>query len=76
MNIPNIALQQKTTQKNAGGITEYYKKYGTYVKSFTTVMFAPSCTKVRLMNSKYPRLHHSVSWNNAVPKIISEEYRK
>ena len=66
----NISLQQKETQSNEGGMSEMYLSSGTYVKSFYTVMFAPSCAKVGELPSKYRRLHHSINWNNAVPKIL------
>jgi len=66
------SLLQKETQSNAGGLTEIYLELGTYVKSFYSVMAAPSCIKVALMGDKQMRLHHAVTWKNAVPKIIRE----
>lgn len=66
------SLLQKETQSNAGGLTEIYLELGTYVKSFYSVMAAPSCVKVALMGDKQMRLHHAVTWKNAVPKIIRE----
>lgn len=74
--INNFALQQLTTQSNSGGMTETYLDGGTYVKSFYTVIFSPSCTKIWLMGAVNPRLHHKISWNNAVPKILSEDLKK
>ncbi len=74
--IPFNTLEQKETQSQAGGITDMYLKYGTYCKSFTTVMNMPSSVKVAMMNSKYERLHHKINWNNTVPKIISEDLKK
>lgn len=74
--IPFLALQQKATQKTKGGLTDMYLSYGTYIKSFYTVLFCPSFCKVTLMQSKHPRLHHSISWDNAVPKIIREKHKK
>lgn len=71
-----VSLVQKATQSQSGGITEAYLEYGTYVKSFFTVMYQPSSVKVKIMQSKNPRLHHAVSWKNAVPMIISEDHRK
>ena len=53
-------------------MTDIYLDSGTYVKSFYTIMYAPSCTKIRPMGSVYRRLHHSINWNNAVPKVIPE----
>lgn len=74
--IPFIALDQEQTQSQAGGITDMYLKYGTYCKSFTTVMMMPSSVKVSMMGNKNKRLHHRIKWNNTVPKIVSEELRK
>lgn len=74
--VPDVALQQKATQAVESGVTDLYKKFGTYVKSFYTVMYAPSCTKVKMMISRHPRLHHAISWKNAVPCIIREEHKK
>jgi hypothetical protein len=76
LTIPNVALQQKATQKTGGGMTEIYLNNGTYVKSFYTVVYNPSSACIRMMVSNHPRLHHSISWANAVPVIISEEWRK
>jgi len=75
LTVPNVSLAQKTTQQNSGGLTELYLDTGTYVKSFYTVLYAPSCTKVAEMGDKHKRIHHRISWNNAVPKILSEEWR-
>lgn len=58
------------------GMTGIYLDKGTYVKSFYSVIFRPSCVKVAVMNTKNKRLHHRVLWNNAVPKILPEECKK
>ena len=71
-----ISSQTAATQANKGGLTDIYLKYGTYLKSFYSVMFNPSCVKVSEMGEQHKRLHHRVSWNNAVPKIVSESLRK
>lgn len=70
--IPLVSLTQKATQSQSGGITGAYKEGGTYVKSFYTVMMCPSFVKVAMMGDTHERLHHAVSWNNAVPKIVSD----
>jgi len=72
----NLQLDQKDTQSQNSGMTDFYLNYGTYVKSFTTVMMMPSSVKVSMMGSENPRLHHKITWNNTVPKIISEDLRK
>ena len=76
LTIQMVRLTQMTTQKSAGGMTELYLDAGTYVKSFYTIMFAPSCVKITMMGHKHRRLHHRISWNNAVPKILHERYRR
>ena len=67
------SVDQKETQSNAGGLTEIYLELGTYVKSFYSVMAAPSCVKIASMGDGHLRIHHEVRWKNAVPKIIRED---
>lgn len=76
MSIGPISVHQLPTQSQAGGMTETYLEGGTYQKSFTSVMYAPSCVKVSYFPSKHKRIHHKISWNHAVPKILSDKYRK
>tara|TARA_Y100000114_G_C11761110_1_gene329799 strand:- start:2631 stop:3485 length:855 start_codon:yes stop_codon:yes gene_type:complete len=73
--INNVSLKQTDTQQNKGGLTEFYLDTGTYVKSFYSVLFNPSCVKVSMLNTERSRLHHKIKWNNAVPKIINEKYK-
>jgi hypothetical protein len=73
---PRIRLEQTQTQASSGGLTDIYLDLGTYVKSFYSVMYAPSCVKVTEMGVKNRRLHHMVRWKNAVPMIMSEEVKK
>lgn len=72
----NAKLDQGDTQTNKGGMTDIYVDKGTYVKSFYTVMTSPSCVKLSIMGMSSKRIHHNISWKNAVPCIISEEYKK
>lgn len=74
--IANICLEQKITQSNLGGNTEVYKTFGTYAKSFYSVMAAPNCCKISLMGTTNKRLHHFITWKKAVPRIIDEKYKK
>jgi hypothetical protein len=71
-----INLVQLQTQSNSGGNTDAYKLFGTYVKSFYSIMAAPSCCKIDMMGTTNRRLHHRINWNHAVPKIIGEQHRK
>jgi hypothetical protein len=74
--IPRLRLWQHQTQTNEGGLTDIYLDLGTYVKSFYTIICAPSCVKIITMGTTHRRLHHMVQWGVAVPKIVSEKYRK
>lgn len=74
--ITKISLVQLTTQTNSGGNTDIYKKYGTYVKSFYSVIAAPSCCKISVIGTANQRIHHSINWKNAVPKIVAETHKK
>ena len=67
---PLVTLNQKPTQSNAGGLTDIYLDLGTYVKSFYSVMYAPSAVKISLMGNKDKRLHHKVNWRYCAAKII------
>lgn len=72
LTLPNVAINQMATQKNSGGMTDVYVASGTYVKSFYSVMYSPSSVKITAMGDKHKRLHHQVSWNNTVPRIVRE----
>lgn len=76
LTVTNLQLNQVQTQKSSGGMTELYLDNGTYVKSFYSVMLAPSCVTVKTMGRTDRRYHHSIKWNNAVPMIISSKYKK
>ena len=39
-------------------------------------MCAPSCVKVGMMGENHRRIHHSIDWKYAVPKILSDKYKK
>lgn len=77
--VNQVQLNQNATQATSGGMTEAYMDAGTYVKSFFTVMYAPSCVKVGAMGdprSGNYRAHHVINWNKAAPKILRESHRK
>tara|TARA_R100001244_G_scaffold9226_2_gene11299 strand:+ start:753 stop:1601 length:849 start_codon:yes stop_codon:yes gene_type:complete len=75
LTVPNISIYQKQTTKEAGGLTDLYLEYGTYIKSFFSVMYNPSSVSVSELGYVNKRLHHRVSWNNAVPKILNEKHK-
>jgi hypothetical protein len=71
----NIQLDQKDTQNQKSGMTDFYLKFGTYCKAFTTVMMHPSGVKVSMMNSNHPRIHHAIKWINTTPMIIKQDFK-
>lgn len=74
--LPTLCLGQTTTQANAGGMSDAYLQSGTYLKSFYSVMYSPSCVKISAMGAVDKRIHHQVTWKFAVPKILQEKWRK
>lgn len=74
--VTDIGLTQAATQQNAGGLTEAYLDLGTYIKSFYSVMYCPSCVKIGIMGNSDYRLHHQIIWRNAVPQRLDEKWRK
>lgn len=70
--VAQVRLEQVQTQKSPGGLTDIYLEKGTYVKSFYSLMCAPSCVSLMSMGVENMRIHHKVNWKNAVPKIIRE----
>lgn len=70
-----VILTQIATQKNKGGMSDVYLASGTYLKSFYSVMYSPSCVKVAMMGDKHRRLHHNVAWGNTAPVIIREDVK-
>lgn len=74
--VSDMSLDQTETHANSGGMTDIYLNSGTYVKSFFTVICNPSSVKIGTVGAKHKRMHHLIDWNVAVPKIISESYKK
>jgi hypothetical protein len=74
--IAQLRLEQVQTQSNSGGLTDIYLDLGTYVKSFYSVMYAPSCVKITEMGNTNRRLHHTVKWANTTPMIVDERFKK
>lgn len=68
-----LNIQQPRTQKNSGGMTATYIKYGTYLKSIYSVMFCPSAVKIALLGKEgSKRIHHNINWDHAAPKILDQ----
>jgi hypothetical protein len=88
LTIPTIQVNQGQTQKNPGGMTTIYLDYGTYLKSFYSVMYIPSAVKIAAMSGARShargaavgerewRIHHVVNWRHAAVAILDPKYRK
>lgn len=70
------SLEQEPTQQNNNGMTNLYLDYGTYLKSFYSVMMNPSVVSLMKMGDVNMRIHHKVNWKYLTPKIISDRYKK
>jgi len=76
LSIADANINQTTTQATKKGMTDIYLEYGTYLKSFYSVIFSPQCVKIAEMGGKYKRIHHTVKWDNCVTQILSDSYKK
>lgn len=82
LTLTSTAIVQTVTQTNEGGMSGTYLDGGTYLKSFYSVMAAPSCVKISMLHggtkdtAQHWRIHHHVKWENCAAKIISEKWRK
>jgi len=70
-----VQLEQTTTQKAVGGLTDIYKDAGTYQKSFYTLIASPSSTRVMYQRA-VGRVHHLIQGDYAYPRIISASLKK
>lgn len=76
LTVMGLQLNQAQTQAQAGGMTDSYLASGTYVKSFYTVMLAPSAARIGTLGRDSHRFHHAIAWDRAVPKVLSDVHRK
>lgn len=79
LTVMQAQVNQLSTQSNAGGMTDLYLDSGTYIKTFYSVMYCPSCVKVgKLGDPRSPhfRIHHKINWHHLAPKILSFEHKK
>lgn len=75
LTLTNISISNLPTQSIDGGMAEFYRSTGTYVKSFYTILFNPSSVRIMSMGSKYKRIHHKILWNYTVPKLLHEKWK-
>lgn len=74
--LPTITIHQKKSQ-SGNGMSETYLKYGTYTKSFYSVIQSPSCVKISILQSPTSfRIHHQINHKTCDVKIISSRYKK
>lgn len=72
----NVTIHQRQTQ-TTGGMAKEYLEFGTYAKSFYSVLQCPSFVKISVLQTPSSfRIHHNVSQRYGVAKIISERYKK
>lgn len=76
LTIPFILTKQHITQKFKGGLTEQYKKWGTYKKAMFCVMSCPSAVSVGVMGKYHFRIHHRIKWENCAPRILSADWEE
>lgn len=76
LTITAASIVQTQTQKAAGGMSGVYVDGGTYMKSFYSVMYSPSCVTISEMGDTHRRIHHHISWRNCTPCILNERYKK
>ena len=69
-------ITQKTTQTNAGGMTDAYLDMGTYTKSFYSVIYSPQAVKIGEMGDKHKRIHHIINWDKCAPQILNQKWKK
>ncbi len=77
--VQQAQVNQLATQSNDGGMSGLYADSGTYVKTYYSIMYAPSCVKVGTLGdprSPHYRIHHKINWHHTAPKILREECRK
>ena len=74
--IADLSVDHLATQSLSGGMSESYSDAGTYIKTFYTIMSSPSAVKLYTVGTSHKRFHHTINWENAVPKIISDIYKK
>ena len=76
LSVTRVCVVQEATQSKKGGMSAAYKEGGTYLKSFYAVMSMPSAVQVAVMYTSHFRIHHRISWENCVPLILNEKWRK
>lgn len=78
--VKQAMLTQEATQSSVGELSQLYKDVGTYVKSFYTILYAPSCVQIGFLKNNgtdiQGRIHHKINWHKACAKIVSSDWKK
>lgn len=73
--IMSLYVKTTETQHQSGGMTDIYQDNGTYRKSFYSVLVGPSWAKVSRESLSH-RIHHRIYFENCVPKLLSDKWKK
>jgi hypothetical protein len=70
-----VSIVMGASQSADGGMSEFYKETGTYVKTAYSLVTSPSCVRVAYMSDDRGggtggRIHHNVIGKNAFVKIV------
>lgn len=81
LQVADWKLDQGITQANAGGLTDAYLALGTYVKTFYSILYSPSCVKVSTLGdgstgTRHERIHHHVAWTHCTPMILNQKWKR
>ena len=78
LTVPFILAKQHFTQSVSGGMSDFYEKFGTYVKSFFSVIASPSSVIINRIGETEDtyRIHHNVKWENCAPRILSPDWEQ
>lgn len=76
ISFPHVTIHQRASQ-TGNGMSKTYEKFGTYTKSFYSVIQCPSFVKISVLQSPSSyRIHHNINTRFGVAKILSSRYKK
>lgn len=59
-----------------GTDTQKLSELKEFQKSFYSVMFSPSNTKIGVIRDTHARIHYSITWAHVTPKILRQEWKR
>lgn len=76
ISFPHVTIHQRASQ-TGNGMSKTYEKFGTYTKSFYSVIQCPSFVKISVLQSPTSyRIHHNINTRLGVTKVLSSMYKK